>query len=133
MPRELKNLEISVLMDHYGALLTEKQRAILDEYYNQDLSLAEIAENSGISRQGVRDAVQHGSAALQEYEEKLGCAARAQKVRADFVRMEQLTRSVRCENAGPYPRAARIEADTAELLQIINRFNTLPQEDADGI
>ena len=45
-----KNLNISVLLDHYGAMLTEKQREVIDLYYNDDLSLAEIAEQEGITR-----------------------------------------------------------------------------------
>ena len=54
-----KNLAYSVLLDFYGSVLTEKQRLILTEYYDEDLSLAEIAENMGITRQGVRDAIKH--------------------------------------------------------------------------
>ena len=67
-----KNLAYSVLLDFYGAVLTDKQRAILTEYYDEDLSLAEIAENFGITRQGVRDAIKHGEAALDGLEAKLG-------------------------------------------------------------
>ena len=67
-----KNLAYSVLLDFYGPVLTDKQRVILTEYYNEDLSLAEIAENLGITRQGVRDAIKHGEAALDELEQKLG-------------------------------------------------------------
>ena len=52
-----KDLGFSILLDYYGMVLTEKQRNILTEYYNDDLSLAEIAENYGITRQGVRDAI----------------------------------------------------------------------------
>ena len=52
-----KNLEIAVLLDLYGDMLTEKQRDFLGYYYNDDLSLSEIAENEGITRQGVRDAM----------------------------------------------------------------------------
>ncbi len=48
-----KNLEISLLMDFYGEMLTEKQREVIDYYYNDDLSLGEIAANEGITRQGV--------------------------------------------------------------------------------
>ena len=54
-----KNLSYSILLDFYGSVLTEKQRIILTEYYDEDLSLAEIAENMGITRQGVRDAIKH--------------------------------------------------------------------------
>ena len=57
-----KNLAYSVLLDFYGPVLTDKQRVILTEYYDEDLSLAEIAENLGITRQGVRDAIKHGEA-----------------------------------------------------------------------
>ena len=62
-----KNLAYSVLLDFYGPALTEKQRAILTEYYDEDLSLAEIAENFGITRQGVRDAIKHGEAAWMSW------------------------------------------------------------------
>ena len=65
-----KNLAYSVLLDFYGPVLTEKQRVILTEYYNEDLSLAEIAENLGITRQGVRYAIKHGEAALDELEQR---------------------------------------------------------------
>ena len=65
-----KNLAYSVLLDFYGPVLTDKQRVILTEYYDEDLSLAEIAENLGITRQGVRDAIKHGEAALDELEQK---------------------------------------------------------------
>lgn len=66
-----KNLEISVLCDIYSALLPEKQRVALDYYYNEDLSLSEIAEHAGISRQGVRDQIKHAEAQLIEYENAL--------------------------------------------------------------
>ena len=66
-----KDLGFSILLDYYGMVLTEKQRNILTEYYNDDLSLAEIAENYGITRQGVRDAIKHGEATLMEMEEML--------------------------------------------------------------
>ena len=65
-----KNLAYSVLLDFYGPVLTDKQRVILTEYYDEDLSLAEIAENLGITRQGVRDAIKHGEAALDELEQR---------------------------------------------------------------
>lgn len=52
-----KNLEVSFLLDFYGEMLTAKQREAVELYYFEDLSLAEIADNQGISRQGVRDAI----------------------------------------------------------------------------
>ena len=71
-----KDLTISILMDFYGNLLTEKQLDALDMYYNSDLSLSEIAEETGISRQGARDAIKRGEKQLAEFEEKLGLAGR---------------------------------------------------------
>ena len=71
------NVSFTLLFDFYGDLLPEKQRAYVDAYYNQDLSLAEIAENEGVSRQGVHDALSRAEAALTAYEEKLECAAKS--------------------------------------------------------
>lgn len=66
-----KDLDISSLLDLYGGLLTDKQKAFLEFYYNDDLSLAEIAENEGITRQGVYDIVKRAKQQLVNFEEKL--------------------------------------------------------------
>ena len=66
-----KKIEISILLDIYSNLLTEKQYEFLNDYYNNDLSLSEIAENEGITRQAVRDNLKKGENKLFEYEEKL--------------------------------------------------------------
>ena len=66
-----KNVKISILLDIYGKLLTEKQYKLLDDYYNKDLSLSEIAENEKITRQAVRDNLLKGENNLLEYDEKL--------------------------------------------------------------
>ena len=71
-----KNLEIAYLLDFYGDMLTEKQRNAIDLYYNDDLSLAEIAQAADISRQGVRDNIKRAEQILTELEEKLGLAKR---------------------------------------------------------
>ena len=59
-----KNLHTTVLFDIYGDMLTSQQQAVIDMYYNQDLSLAEISEQIGITRQGVQYTLKHGEDAL---------------------------------------------------------------------
>ena len=66
-----KKVEVSMLCDLYGKLLTEKQFEFINDYYNNDLSLSEIAENNNITRQAVRDIIKKGERKLFEYEEKL--------------------------------------------------------------
>lgn len=68
--------QMSLLLDFYGDLLTERQQEFVDLYYNEDLSLSEIAENSGITRQGVRDVIVRAERTLTELEEKTGIVAR---------------------------------------------------------
>ncbi|WP_294474870.1 YlxM family DNA-binding protein [uncultured Intestinimonas sp.] len=67
---------MSMLYDFYGDLLTDRQREFYDLYYNEDLSLAEIAENYGITRQGVRDVIVRAEAYLTEIEDKTGLIRR---------------------------------------------------------
>lgn len=69
-----KNLNMGYLLDFYGDVLTERRRDALDFYYNDDMSLSEIAEEMGISRQGVRDLIKKAEEELNFYEEKLGLA-----------------------------------------------------------
>ena len=66
-----QNVKISMLNQIYGGLLTKKQNEIIDEYYNNDLSLSEIAENHGITRQAVRDILKKSEKKLFEYEKIL--------------------------------------------------------------
>ncbi len=71
-----KNLEIGILLDFYGDVLSERKRTVLAYYYNDDLSLGEIADEIGISRQGVRELIKKAGDELLFYEEKLGLEAR---------------------------------------------------------
>ena len=77
-----KNLEIGFLLDFYGDILPERRRDIMDLYYHDDLSLAEIAEQFGITRQAVREVIKKTEADLCFYEEKLGLAKRFREVEA---------------------------------------------------
>lgn len=67
-----KNMELSLLLDFYGELLSEKVRRATELYYNDDLSLSEVAEDMGITRQGVRDLIKRAEGNLYGYEQKLG-------------------------------------------------------------
>lgn len=78
-----KDLYVSALLDVYGNFLNEKQRALAEFYYNEDLSLGEIAENEGITRQGVNDAVKRATAKLYDLEEQCGYCKK-------FLRLKEL-------------------------------------------
>lgn len=71
-----KIVQIALLYDFYGQLLTDKQMDIVDMYYNNDLSLGEISEQQGISRQGVYDSLKRAEKTLYDFEEKLGLVSR---------------------------------------------------------
>ena len=132
MAQNPKDLEYSILLDHYGPVLTQRQRDILTEYYDEDLSLSEIAENFGITRQGVRDAIKHGEATLREMEDKIGNARRHRAMLEDLQRLEQLIREVRCCNSGLYTPVPRIKDDTDEMLASVERL-TSQEETSSGI
>ena len=74
-----KNVKISILCELYGKMLTEKQYTFIDDYYNNDLSLSEIAENNNITRQAVRDVIKQAENKLFELEEKLQFMYRMQE------------------------------------------------------
>lgn len=75
-----KNIEISLLFELYGNMLTKKQRQIIDDYYNHDLSLSEIGENVGITRQAVRDNLKNAEKNLYDLENKLGFLKRQKEL-----------------------------------------------------
>ena len=92
---EDNTLRRSMLFDFYGDLLTEKQREYYDLHYNEDLSLGEIAEQSGISRQGVWDIIRRADKILMETEEKTGLVHRFQQLQTQVDEIEQLVRSAK--------------------------------------
>ena len=87
-----KNLKIGFLLDFYGEILSERKRTVLDYYYNDDLSLAEIAEEIGISRQGVRELIKKAEEELLLYETKLGLAGRFRETEERAERLMALLR-----------------------------------------
>lgn len=74
-------IKVSVLLDNYGMLLSEKQRNIMECYYYDDLSLSEISENEGITRQGVRDILKRCETSLIEYDNKLALIEKIGKLK----------------------------------------------------
>jgi len=90
-----KDYRISYLLDFYGNILTDKQRDAIDLYYNEDLSLAEIAEHVGITRQGVRDAIKRGEETLNDMEDKLGFAEKFGEYRKAFDKINECAENMR--------------------------------------
>ena len=89
---------MTMLFDFYGELLTDRQKEFFDLYYNEDLSLSEIAENEGISRQGVRDVIVRAEAIMTDLEDKTGLMKR-------FMLMQQQVQAI---------------LDAAEKIQTVN-------------
>jgi predicted DNA-binding protein YlxM (UPF0122 family) len=112
-----KDLEMGYLLDFYGEVLTQKQREMLRQYYNDDLSLSEIGENFGITRQGARDAIKHGETTLKELEEKVGFAARYRRVQQKLEQLEQLVIDTRFECTGP-----RANITTTEYVETLTKM-----------
>ena len=75
-------VKIASLLSEYGALLTEKQREMLSMYVEMDMSLLEVAEEFGVTRQAVLDAVKHGADSLQKYEDAVGKVALKRQIQA---------------------------------------------------
>ena len=102
-----KNIEISILSQIYKNMLTEKQFSILDEYYNSDFSLSEIAENYNITRQAVRDNIKSGEIKLYDLEEKLGLMKKTQ-------RQEELISNI----------TSKLDNIKTEVTEIINNIKS---------
>ncbi len=89
-----KDLHFTLLLDVYGPLLTEKQRETLDFYYNEDLSLGEISEETGITRQGVMNCIKKCEQRLLELEESLGLVERFTQLKADTEKLEAVVSAI---------------------------------------
>ena len=116
-----KDLSIAMPYDFYGELLTPKQAQAIDLYYNEDLSLAEIAEPLGISRQGMRDAIKRGEKLLFSMEEQLGLVnrfmdqeERLQEVLEDVAAMHKYERT--------YVHSQKLSEAFSELEEKLKQF-----------
>ena len=119
-----KNVKISLLFDFYKNLLTERQAESIDLYYNEDLSLAEIGNNMGITRQGVRDNIKRAEGVLLDAEEKLGLASRFLSIRGDLERIDEIIREI---EASPENKSLSdsMKHKINDILMIIQEINGL--------
>ncbi|MEA4823577.1 MAG: sigma factor-like helix-turn-helix DNA-binding protein [Clostridiaceae bacterium] len=120
MPKDL--VVLPRLYDTYGALLTERQRELFELYYEQDLSLSEISEIAGITRQGARDAIGHAETALREFEEKLGLFHRTQAAEAARARVLKAAAELDVINRTGFknPRAERLIAEMRDAASALS-------------
>ena len=95
MPKELA---MSLLFDLYGSVLGERQREIFSDYYDNDLSLSEIADRFGITRQGVRDIIVRAEKTLEDIEEKTGLIQRYHRTRATTAALRSLCSQLQALN-----------------------------------
>lgn len=123
----MKDLKISLLLDFYGGILTEKQLDALELYYNEDLSLAEIAQHTKITRQGVRDAIKRGETILLEMEEKLGFYAKYHNVEDNADTVINLTENIKDINS----RHCYSKEITEFCDEIIQIMSTMKSEESD--
>lgn len=105
---------MTMLFDFYGEVLTQRQKEFFDLYYNEDLSLAEIAENYGISRQGVRDVIVRAEAIMTDLEDKTGLLKR-------FMQMQQRIESI-IAAAGQIKTINYRQYDNPELMRLADEI-----------
>jgi len=105
---------LNLLFDYYGDFLTKKQRDIFEQYYLNDLSLGEIAENNGITRQGVYDNLRRAQRALQNFEKKLGLVNKYFSLRMEIEKalklLEELEPGLSADYKEKYKEACSILA-----------------------
>ncbi|SHJ42906.1 hypothetical protein SAMN02745248_00083 [Hathewaya proteolytica DSM 3090] len=87
-----------ILFDIYGELLTEKQKTIMDYYYNDDLSLTEIGENGKISRQAIHDTIKRCEKLLISYEDKLGVLQKNMQIKKTKAEISKMLHSLECND-----------------------------------
>ncbi len=116
-----KNLEISILLDYYGQMLTEKQLEVAQLYYNEDLSLAEIAQLANITRQGVLDSIKRAEGTLLEMEQRLGLA---RKFREYQEKLEQITSCAQeiAFEAQRYAPNRKIEKNAEKIVELAQQI-----------
>ncbi len=114
-----KDIRVAELIDVYGLLLSDRRRKIIEDYYYDDLSLSEIADNTGISRQGVRDSIKKSETELRAFEEKLRLCERMRAFDAEkerlSLRIEEICTSL--PSSGDSGAASELRLIAAELRE----------------
>ncbi len=116
-----KDLTISILLDFYGDMLTEKQREMTELYHNEDLSLGEIASDSGITRQGVRDSIKRAEFQLREYEERLGLAQRFHDIQDTLGQIIQCAKEIEGYNTR-FCLSSEISRKCSEIVELAEKL-----------
>lgn len=121
--------QMAVLLDIYGELLTQKQKNVMDEYYNYDLSLQEIAENVGISKQGVHDLMKRAEHSLLKADEKLKFLNRLSRIQSGLEGVKSMLEDLFREASKdvctdqkhtPINRPSKLDACREEIEKLIN-------------
>lgn len=110
-------LQMSLLYDYYGELLTDRQRMCFDLYHNQDYSLSEIAQELQVSRQGVYDNLSRAEALLKDMEEKTGCVKRDLRSRKVMRTIRSAAEQLQCREDVQVRELAQTILDAAQLLE----------------
>ena len=116
-----KDVKISFLLDFYSDLLTDKQREAVEFYYNDDLSLSEIAANQGITRQGVRDAIKRAEALLLDMEQRLGLAKRFRTMQEGLEAIRLSAEHIEACN-GRYSYSREIHEEAGRIMATADRL-----------
>ena len=122
-----KNVKVALLFDFYRNMLTSRQAESIDLYYNEDLSLAEISEHMGITRQGVRDNIKRAENSLFDTEDRLGLASRFLKIKSDLLKIDDIIRDI---EASPNVKSLSddIKHKINDILIIIHDINNIETE-----
>ena len=114
-----KNMKFPLLLDTYGVLLTERKREILDYYYNDDYSLSEISELTGISRQGVRDSIKKSEEEIYGYESRLKIVEKYEEIAGLCERAASAAVRLTEENDDD------VSARAKEILSLLERLKAI--------
>ncbi|MBR2805593.1 MAG: DNA-binding protein [Oscillospiraceae bacterium] len=125
-----KDMSFSYLLDFYAPALTEKQREIVEMYYYNDYSLAEIADNCGITRQGARDAIKRSETIINDLEYRLGFAKQYEQTKAELEKISVLAKKIIKENS-QYGTNDYIHRYAENILKSVNNIALEDSENTD--